>query len=267
MVFGTKSGSVKIGDTDMDYVVFGRGEKHLVIIPGLGDGLRTVKGTALPLAFMYRDYGRDYRIHFFSRKNRLEAGYTTREMARDLKQAMSALAIQRAHVMGLSQGGMIAQYLAIDSPEVVDRLVIGVSLAQRNDTIQRVVSGWIALAESGNYGDLFVDSLEKTYAADKVKKYRPFYFVLRRFGRPRSFDRFIIQARSCLGHNAYDELHRIQSPTLVIGDDSDQVVGSTASQEIAERIPGSELYLTRGLGHGAFEYRQFNEQVVKFLQC
>ncbi len=265
MLFGTKSDNLRVGDTDMDYVVFGRGETHLVIIPGLGDGLRTVKGTALPLAFMYKDYARNYRVHFFSRKNQLQEGYSTREMARDLKIAMDAAGIKKAHVMGLSQGGMIAQYLAIDYPEVVDRLIIGVSLARQNETIHRVVSSWITMAETEDYGALFVDSLEKTYAEDKVKKYRPFYFILRKVGRPRSLSRFIIQAKACLGHNAFDELDRVQSFTLVIGDDSDQVVGHTASEEIASRIPQSRLHVTHGLGHGAFEYKQFNYQVLRFL--
>ncbi len=38
----------------MDYISFGKGNKNLIIIPGLGDGLRTVKGMAIPLAFMYK---------------------------------------------------------------------------------------------------------------------------------------------------------------------------------------------------------------------
>ena len=42
----------------MDYVRFGNGPEPLVVIPGLGDGLKTVKGAALPLAAMYRGMAR-----------------------------------------------------------------------------------------------------------------------------------------------------------------------------------------------------------------
>ena len=39
-----KNGTVKIGNTDMYYVSFGKGERKLVVLPGLSDGLATVKG-------------------------------------------------------------------------------------------------------------------------------------------------------------------------------------------------------------------------------
>ena len=55
-----KNGTVSIGNSDMDYICFGRGTKHLIILPGLGDGLQTVKGTALPMRLMYRSFAKDY---------------------------------------------------------------------------------------------------------------------------------------------------------------------------------------------------------------
>lgn len=265
MLFRVKSHTVAAGDTDVDYVVFGRGEQPLVIIPGLGDGFRTVKKLGPALAVLYRRFAKDHRITVLSRKNRLSEGYSTREMASDLRDAMGMLGIDTAHVLGVSQGGMIAQFLAIDHPDVVDRLVIGVSLARQNDTIQRVIGGWVAMAEQGDYRALTIDSMEKTYPASKVKRYRPFYPLLTRFGKPSDLSRFLIQARSCLGHDAHDELDRIVAPTLVIGDDDDRVVGRNTSQELAARIPNSELSLTSGLGHAAFQAKEFNEQVLRFL--
>lgn len=98
----------------MDYVVFGKGRECLVMIPGLGDGLVTVKGMARVLAVTYRMYAKNYTVYMFSRKNGLEKGYSTKDMARDQAEAMEALGILRAKVLGVSQGGMIAQYLAAE---------------------------------------------------------------------------------------------------------------------------------------------------------
>ena len=93
-----------------------------------------------------------------------------------------------------------------------------------------------------------------------------FYPILIRTGRPSDFNRFIIQANSCLNHNAYDELNNIKSPTLIIGGDSDRIVGKNSSEEIADKIPQSKLIIYKGLGHGAYEEaNDFNEQVLKFL--
>jgi pimeloyl-ACP methyl ester carboxylesterase len=268
MLYGARGGNVKIGNTDMDYISFGRGEKTLVIIPGLGDGLKTVKGTALVFAMMYKMYAKDYKVFIFSRKNQMEEGYSTRDMAAELKVAMDELGIKKAHVMGISQGGMISQYLAIDYPEVVDKLVVVVSISRQNKTIQDVVSSWIAMAEKDDYKGLFIDTIEKTYSESKVKKYRPFYPILSKIGKPKSFDRLITQARACLNHNAYEELNKINIPTLIIGGDSDLVVGENTSEEMAQQIANSKLIIYRGLGHGAFEEaKDFNQVVLNFLKA
>ena len=49
MFYNAKNNNIKIEQSDMDYISFGKGNKNLIIIPGLGDGLRTVKGMAIPL--------------------------------------------------------------------------------------------------------------------------------------------------------------------------------------------------------------------------
>lgn len=82
---------VIIKDTAMDYVEFGYGSRPLIILPGLGDGLRTVHGQAVNLAFYYRKIAPYYRVYIFSRKNKLEEGYTTKDMAEDLWLALEQL--------------------------------------------------------------------------------------------------------------------------------------------------------------------------------
>lgn len=52
MFYNAKNNNIKIEQSNMDYVSFGVGNKNLIIIPGLGDGLRTVKGMAVSLAFI-----------------------------------------------------------------------------------------------------------------------------------------------------------------------------------------------------------------------
>ena len=104
----TKGKTLYFNNKSMDYVTFGKGKKSLVIIPGLGDGLQTVKGKALLFSLSYRLLAKRYKIYVFSRINELRQGYTTRDMAADVAEAMEALKLDTAYVMGISQGGMIA---------------------------------------------------------------------------------------------------------------------------------------------------------------
>lgn len=266
MFNNAKNGNVKIGHTDMDYISFGNGKKSLVMIPGLGDGLKTVKGTALAFSMMYKEFAKDYKVYVFSRKNQLEEGYYTKDMAKDQAEAMKKLGILKASIMGVSQGGMIAQYIAIDSPELVDKLVLAVTVSKLNETIEKVVGRWIDMAEANDYRSLFVDTAEKSYSEKRIKKYRFFYPILSRVGKPKDFNRFIIQAKACMKHNAYSELNRIKCKTLVLGGDNDKVVGKNSSEEIAERIEDCKLIVFKGLGHMAYEEaKDFNSEVLKFL--
>ena len=202
MFYNARNCNIKIDDTDMDYISFGNGSKSLVIIPGLGDALKTVKGTAVTFALMYKLFAKDYKVYVFSRKNKLKQDCSTRDMANDLASVMNQLNITKAFVMGVSQGGMIAQYLAIDYPELVEKLVLAVTLCQPNETSKSVIFNWLSLAKEKDFKQIFIDTAEKTYTERKLKTYRPLYPILSKLTKPKNLDRFIIQATACLTHNA-----------------------------------------------------------------
>ena len=267
MFFHAKNGEIAVGNSIMDYVAFGTGTEPLVILPGLSDGLRTVRNTAKTKALAYRAFAKRYRVYIFSRKRELPHGYTTRDMARDQAEAMDRLRLGSACVLGISQGGMIAQYLVIDRPDLVKKLVLAVSLCRPNDTVRHTIPQRIEWARADDYHAIVVDTIDSSSSERRRKLYRIAYPFLGRFGGPKDFTRFIIHAEACLSHNSSAELSRISCPTLVIGGDSDRNVGSGTSEELAESISGSVLHIYPGLGHAAFlEAGDFNARVLKFLE-
>lgn len=268
MFWNAAQGRVPLDDAVIDYVTFGRGREVLLLLPGLGDGLTTVRGMALPLAAAYRLYAPYYKVYLFSRREPLPAGFTTRDMARDLARTIERLGIRQVHVVGISQGGLIAQYLAIDYPALVQKLVLAVTLARPNETVRPVVERWLRLAEQGAHRALLIDTAERSYSEKRLKKYRLLYPLLGWAGRPKSYERFKIQALSCLTHDAYGALGRIACPTLVVGGTEDAIVGAAASAELAAQIPHSQLYLCPGLGHAAYEEDpDFDRRILTFLQA
>ena len=249
----------------VDYIRFGNGSKTLVMIPGVGDGLKTVKGMALPFAFLYRSLVKEFTVYVFSRRRILTGGTTTRDMAEDLNSAMEALGLTSALVVGVSQGGMIAQWLAIDHPDKVEKLVLTVTLSHPNATAQDVIGRWMEMAEREDYKGIMIDTAERSYSEKRLKQARLEYRLLGSVGKPRSFHRFQIQASSCLTHDSYDQLDRITCPTLVIGGKEDKIVTGQASVEMAERIPNCELYMYDGLGNGLYEEApDFLKRVAEF---
>ncbi|MBQ2896079.1 MAG: alpha/beta hydrolase, partial [Oscillospiraceae bacterium] len=222
---------------------------------------------ALSMALSYRKLGKQYRVYVFSRRDPLPAAYSIRDMAADQARAMELLGMEKAHVLGVSQGGMIAQHLAADHPEKLGKLILAVSAGRSAPATRELLARWMALMEQGDYGEIMVDTAERSYSEAYLKTYRFLYPVLRRMGRPRDTQRFITQARACMEHDASGELGSIRAPTLVIGGDEDRIVGSDAARELHKAIPGSKMLVYKGLSHAAYEEaRDFQERVLAFLE-
>lgn len=265
MMLNAKEAKLNVKDMQIDYIAFGNGTRPLVMIQGLNT--RGIKGAALSLAYMYRMFAGDYKVYLFDRRPVVREGITVREMAFDIAEAMDALGIANADVFGVSQGGMIAQYLAIDRPDLVKKLVLAVTLSRNNDTVEQVVGSWIEMAERGAMKALVADMAEKMYSDAYVKKYRPFMPLLTVLQKPKDVQRFVILAKACLTCNTYDILDRIRCPVLVLGGEQDKVVGGGASREIAEKL-GCKMHMYGDLGHAAYEEaRDFNWRVFDFLMC
>ena len=251
---------------DTEYIRFGTGKKILVMLPGLGDGLRSMKGTALPMALMYRMFAKDFTVYAFGRKLHLPEGHTTRDMARDLKNAMDALGIAKADIFGVSMGGMIAQHFAIDYPERVGKLVLVVTSAKSDPILVESIEEWLDCIRRGDYSAFMDSNLRRIYSEDYYRKNKWMVPLISILTKPKSFDRFLVQADACLTHDAYENLKSIQAPTLVVGGEKDAALGGEASREIGEAIPNAKLHMYPQWGHGLYEEaKDFNQLVLDFL--
>ena len=266
MLWNAKHGSLMLGDARMEYVRFGAGKRTLVMLPGLGESLRSMKGTAVPMSAMYREFAKDFTVYVFSRRDPLTRGATTRDMARDQAQAMEKLGIERADIFGVSMGGMIAQWLAIDFPEKVGNLILTVTSAEPNPVLRESIAEWVELARAGDSAGFMRSNLRRIYSGDYCRKNMWLAPIVGRLTKPKSYDRFFIQADACLGHNAAAELHRICAKTLVLGGEQDKALGGDASRQIASAIPGAVLKMYPLWGHGLYEEEKgFNRTVLEFL--
>ena len=145
--------------------------------------------------------------------------------------------------------------------------MLTVTLSRPNDTVREAVALWSDMARRGDYKGIMLDTAERSYTPRRVRRARLTYALMGNLGKPKSFERFLIQAESCLTHDAYDELGRIACPTLVIGGTEDKIVTGAASEEIAAKIPGSELYMYDGLSHGLYEEApDFLKRVAEFCR-
>jgi len=197
--------------------------------------------------------------------------YTTAEMADDAAALLAWLGIGRAHVLGVSLGGMIAQEVALRHAERVDGLVLGCTGPGGSLAIRPSADAMAAFVTAGG-GDaeselrrmmpyLYTD----TYMTERPEEIDE--FIRRRKENPTSPAGYAAQLAAAMSHDASDRLERIRARTLVLTGDADRLVHWENSLRIAGRIPGARLVVLPGAPHRLFaeNAEAFNREVLDFL--
>ena len=109
------------------------------------------------------------------------------------------------------------------------------------------------MAKRGDHTALMLDTAERMYSEAYLRKNRKYFPLLARVIKPASYERFMRNAEAILSFDARAALPKIQCPTLILAGENDRTVGTDAAHELHGGIAQSELYIYRGLGHGAFE--------------
>ena len=191
----------------VDYVTFGRGDKVLVIITGLSlQGLSDMSDLAIYSLF-YR-YAKEYKVYIFDRKDHIEEGISIENIADDLYHSLQELHIANASIIGMSQGGMIAQLFAIKYPQKLTSLVLALTFSRNNDISRDTIVGWIEMAKNGEMAKLNKDSMCKTFSSPLLKK---LYVINKLFLKTVSVEkqeRFVRLAKSILEFDCHKLLDK-----------------------------------------------------------
>ncbi|MBP0966529.1 MAG: alpha/beta hydrolase [Oscillospiraceae bacterium] len=246
-------------------ISFGKGKRPLVSIPGLR--MTEMKGTGTAAALYYRCFAASHTVYLFDRKEPAAEGCTIREMAADIAAAMKQLGLRHADVIGVSQGGMIAQELAVNDPELVQKLVLGVTLSRPNQTVEAALTEWIRLAEQGDMAAVARDYAERASSERTRRRNIRFLPLALKLQKPVPAARFLALAKACLTHDTYDRLDQIRCPVLVLGGAQDKVVSGEASREIAEKLR-CECHIYPDQSHEAYnEAKDFNQRIADFFNA
>jgi 3-oxoadipate enol-lactonase len=234
-------------DAELYYREIGAGEP-LLLLMGLG-GSQDGWGTPFleALARNWRVLAMDHRGA--GRSTRGAAPYSLAQLADDAATLLTAARAARAHVFGLSMGGMVAQELALRRPERVGGLV----LASTN------CGGRAAIWPSAAGRRRFLDGLEQTgsplapllvtraYASEHQAELQRRALRLLWSGTTPSV--FREQARAIARFSTYDRLPQITAPALVLAGDSDELIPPANATVLQQRIPGAERTIAKNAGH------------------
>lgn len=258
-----KEGTLKFDNKKIDYIKFGTGSKTMVLIPGMS--LKPLKGTGLYASKKYQLFSNDYTIYLIDKVRKVPKDYTTLDISEDYATCMKMLNIKDAYVLGISHGGIISQFLAINHPELIKKLVLGVTLAYSNDNFEKVINHWLKLGQENKSGELIVDMIRKTRSDEYVSRNERLFPLIAKFSNTLKLSRFNALLKTCLTTFPNDKIRFIKCPVLVLGGMKDKVVTAEGSFEIAKKLK-CPIYMYEELGHCAYnETKDFNKRVLDFF--
>ena len=260
----------KVGDTNIYYQIHGKGEP-LVLIYGY-NGHSGLWFQQIPIL------SKKYRVVAFDNRgvgqsDKPDITYTMAMMAGDIAGLLDTIGIGAAHIFGISMGGMIAQHFALNYPQRVISLMLGCTTYGGVRFIQPKPESMAALFD--------FERLKKS-PEEFVRQLIPFFFsqefieknpdivekmVAKYLEYPTPVHGAGNQAAAMMGHDTYELLLEIKSPTLVIAGDNDRLIPFENSRILASRIPKAELAIIKGAGHLFFieDAEEANKVVISFL--
>jgi pimeloyl-ACP methyl ester carboxylesterase len=259
----------KAGDLNMEYYVEGMGPPLLMIM-GLG-GQASSWGEPV-LEGLQKQFT---TIRFSNRgtgaTDKPGTGFTIPQMAADAAALMRTIGIEKAHVFGISMGGMISQELVLNHPEQVQGLVLGCTNCGPAHSVSVAAQ---TIARFGQIMQLPVQERIQRYweacvTASFMEERADFLQSIVEAGMatPTPMETFGMQFGAVQSFDTYDRLPTIQAPTLILHGDEDILVPVANADILHERIPGSQVRIVEGTGHCFFWERPEDvvEEIVGFL--
>jgi pimeloyl-ACP methyl ester carboxylesterase len=225
---------------------------------GQGDPLLLIMGLGYPSAAWYRTrpiLEKEYRTIAFDNRgvgqSDMPAGpYPIPAMASDAAAVLDAAGVERAHVFGISMGGMVAQEFALQYPKRVRSLILGCTAsggphavrAEPEANAMVLARATMTREEAAEAAVPFIyhPSTPRRLIEEDMEIRRPW------FPQPAAY---AAQLQGILAWEGYSRLPQIKAPTLVIHGESDRLVPPGNGKLIAERIPGAKLVLLAGASH------------------
>ena len=251
----------------LPYVRIGEGQHNLVIFGGLDFDHKPPSGMMLRMsAGLIKCFARGFTVYLVTRKPGLPIGYSMQDMSNDYATMIRDEFDGPVDIMGMSTGGPIAQYFAVDHPDLVRRLVLAITgyrLTEEGKKLQKHVG---ELARQRKWRGAYASQITGVYRKG-IKKhlFRVLMWLFGTYGAPDDPSDGLAEIEAEDKHDFKGRLAEIQVPTLVIGGEEDFFY---PIRDTAAGIPNAKLILYEGLGHNAIFYhrRQFSEDVLAFLR-
>jgi pimeloyl-ACP methyl ester carboxylesterase len=261
------SGKVSANGVQLYYEIHGGGP-HLILIEGLGVATWLWEKQIPDFSKYFTTVVYDNRG--VGQSDTPPGPYSISLMADDLAALMDSLKIVKAHILGVSMGGFIAQDFALRYSTKVDKLVLVCTSAGGPD---HVPMSQEALAmffyNEGSPRDIVRKKLSLAYSESFMQNSEMVeHLIDLRLSNPQPPHAYLAQVAAGAAFNLSDQAQNISAPTLILAAENDRLAPVANAYNLAKKIPKSQLKIYEGLGHQFFVEipEKFNQEVINFLK-
>ncbi|MBN1762200.1 MAG: alpha/beta fold hydrolase [Methanomicrobia archaeon] len=238
---------VAITDRELNYHEEGAGFP-LILLHGLSDDARLWTPLMPDLAKKYRTIALDVRGH--GRSGKPDMPYSIRQFSDDLCEFLRELDIPRAHLLGLSLGGAIAQQCALEHPEKVRSLILLSTFSYTDPALQDTFKKLRNSLITGGCPAFFDDAVKRTVTPEFAAAHADeIAMVKEEMVAMNSATALVRAIDACVEFNVADRLSRLALPTLIISGREDTFVPLRFSEQIHHAIQGSTWVILDGVAH------------------
>jgi 3-oxoadipate enol-lactonase len=255
--------------TRIHYEVTGKsGATPVLMIQGLGASKNAWNLQRIAMATRFRIISFDNRGA--GRSEKPTEPFTLEQMADDALAVLDAAGIETAHVVGASMGGVISQIVAVKYPHRVRSLTLVCTACRNHPWRQELLQSWAKTAEEKGMIEVGKEAAQWVMSPRSFRRLVPAFTWMGPLAALRPRHSFVSQIDAILNtrEDLVDQLSTITAPTMVIVGNQDILTPRGDSEEIAERIPNSELVVISGAAHGLMMEHSstFNKILIEFLQ-
>ena len=271
-----------INGVKLSYLIHGEGQP-IIFIHGYGAKKEIWKPQIKEICRKYKTITFDLRGT--GESDRPDIPYTMKMLAEDIYGLMNEIEIKKAHIVGRSFGGMIAQHFALMYPNKVNKLILIATNYGKKD------NEWVEIAQNGRLDEIETIQSDPIKAFNKKSKWVfhiKFRREMNRYPDKKFYGSFSMndlikestinpstpkdirnQAEAMKTHYTLDNLHKIKNNTLLIAASHDRQTPVSVMAEMRDRIPNSELKVIQEAGHfmTLSKASEVNRLILDFLEA